>query len=122
MSIEVRYRLEYCVFFLDKNDDSIPSKKFETINKKVHDTVKQITEEVFNSKTRDNQYTSIYYQYVKNSHDKEYDFKNSNYECVELRDEKIMEHECEFIAGQMLSYIQQLRREMTKKFLVCNRM
>ena len=116
MSIETDYRLEYCIFYTDKNDETIQSNVIKEKYKKINGIVEETIEELFRTRVRDNQYLSIYYQNVRNSRNQEYDLKNFDEICADLKDDIVMERETNYIAGQFLSYIQELRKILVNKF------
>ena len=116
MSVEIGYRLEYCVFYTDKNDETIKSNNFKEKYKKINNIVEETIEELFRTRVRENQYLSIYYQYVKNSKNQEYDLKNFDEICADLKDDIVLERESNYIAGQFISYIQELRKSLMDKF------
>ncbi len=116
MSIEIGYRLEYCVFYTDKNDETINSNIFKGKYKKINSIVEETIEELFRTRVRENQYLSIYYQNVRNSKNQEYDLKNFDEICADLKDNIVLEKEANYIAGQFVSYIQELRKSLVDKF------
>lgn len=116
MSIETGYRLEYCIFYTDKNDETIKSNIFKEKYKKINSIVEETIEELFRIRVRENQYLSIYYQYVRNSKNQEYDLKNFDEICADLKDDIVLEREANYIAGQFVSYIQELRKSLVDKF------
>lgn len=113
MSIENAYRLEYCIFYADRNGESVQSNVFKEKYKKINNIVENIIEEMFRTRIRDNQYISIYYQNVRNSKNQEYDMKNFDEVCADLKDDIVMERETKYIAGQFVSYVQQLRKMLS---------
>lgn len=115
MSIENDYRLVYCVYFINKDEESIYSSQFERVNKKIYGIVKCIIEEVFETKIRENKYISIYYKNVKNSKGNEYDLKNVGVDCAELEDYETFEKESKFIAGQFQLYVDKLRKKLEQE-------
>lgn len=116
MSIETGYRLEYCVFYTDKNDETIKSNIFKEKCKRINSIVEETIEELFCTRVRENQYLSIYYQNARNSQNQEYDMKNFDEICADLKDDNVMERETNYIAGQFVSYIQELRKSLVDKF------
>lgn len=116
MSVETGYRLEYCVFYTDKYDETVQSNIFKEKYKKINSIVEESIEELFRTRVRNNQYLSIYYQNVRNSKNQEYDFKNFDEICADLIDDNVMERETNYIAGQFVSYIQELRKSLMDKF------
>lgn len=53
---------------------------------------------------------------MRNSKNQEYDFKNFDEICADLIDDNVMERETNYIAGQFVSYIQELRKSLMDKF------
>ncbi len=116
MSIDYDYRLEYCILYIDKNGETIKSNIFKEKYKKINSIVEETIEELFCTRVRENQYLSIYYQNVRNSKNQEYDMKNFDEICAGLKDDNVMERETNYIAGQFISYIQELRNLLVDKF------
>ena len=53
---------------------------------------------------------------MRNSKNQEYDFKNFDEICADLIDDNVMERETNYIVGQFVSYIQELRKSLADKF------
>ena len=53
---------------------------------------------------------------MRNSKSQEYDFKNFDEICADLIDDNVMERETNYIAGQFVSYIHELRKSLKDKF------
>ncbi len=83
--------------------------------KKINSIVEEAIEEQFRTRVRENQYDPIYYMIVKNSKNQEYNFKNFDAICADLKDDIVLEREVSYIAGQFVSYIQQLRKSLVDK-------
>lgn len=116
MSIQYYDKLEYGVYYTDKNGYIIKSNTFKEKYKKINIIVEETIEELFRTKVRENQYESIYYRIVRNSKNQEYDFKNFDEICAGLKDANVMERETNYIAGQFISYVQELRKSLMDKF------
>lgn len=53
---------------------------------------------------------------MKNSKNQEYDLKNFDEICADLKDDIVLERESNYIAGQFVSYIHELRKSLKDKF------
>lgn len=116
LSIDIDYRLEYCILYTDKNSNTIESNVFKEKYKKINSIVEETIEELFQTRVRENRYLSIYYQNVKNRKNQEYDLKFFDEICADLMDDIVMEKEVNYIAGQFVSYVQELRKSLANKF------
>lgn len=116
LSIDIDYRLEYCILYTDKNSNTIESNVFKEKYKKINSIVEETIEELFQTRVRENRYLSIYYQNVRNSKNQEYDLKFFDEICADLMDDIVMEKEVNYIAGQFVSYVQELRKSLANKF------
>ena len=88
--VELGYRLEYCIIYSDEKWNTIDSKAFKEKNKRIAELIEGAVEESLQKKVTDNQWTSIKYFNVRNSQNKEYDFKHFDETCAELADEEIL--------------------------------
>ena len=78
----------------------------QQIDAKIAELVESAVEEALKMRVTDNQYMSIKYFNVRNSKGKEYDFKHFDETCVELADEEVMNREVNYIASNVLQYIE----------------
>lgn len=116
MSIVYYDTVQYGVYYTDKNDYIIKSNTFKEKYKKINSIVEEAIEKQFRTRVRENQYDPIYYMIVRNSKNQEYDFKNFDEICADLKDDIVLEKEANYIAGQFVSYIQELRKSLVDKF------
>lgn len=107
--IEVDDRsLVYSVIYSDKNGELIDSNSFKEKNRRIGGIIENAIAEALKTNITENRYLCIKYFNVKNSENKEYDFKHFDNICAELGDDDIMKREVKYISGNMLKYIQDI--------------
>lgn len=116
MCVDIDEKLECYVIYLDKNEEPVKSSDFKERYKKINGIVEESIAKVFRTRIRENRYTSIYYENVRNSKNQEYNFKNFGENCADLKDDAVMERETKYIAGQLVSYVRELREMLIYEF------
>lgn len=106
--VEICDELSYCFVYCDENGELINSNNFKASNKQIANTIENVIAEVLKTKITQNQWSAIKIIKVKNSENKEYDFKHFDNVCAELGDEDIMRREVNYISGNVLKYIKDI--------------